>query len=1387
MGNLQLFAKIQSADQSRAAQPTTQYVRLDTAEAEPIKVTASVQSFEDPTRVSSVFSRTFKLPHTAVNGPFFKAAFSVNGTDFNITQKADAYILFNGVDFANGYIRLVGITGNLQDNNYEYEVTFYGQTADFGTKVGGGFLNELNLSSLNHTPTYQNIRNSWTVNPGTGLMNGNVLYGLVEWGYTYNQDNVPSINTLSHDFDNTTSGSFTNPNYPLLLEQFKPSLRVKAIWDAIFNEAGFSYTSDFLGTNVTSLQSTYQGSSRFKNLYIITESQARVKLDQSALFKANNPGKIVSVQAGDEGYWQPIPETNANCTTEIYDYQDAYNKTFGECYYTAQTTYTTHKFAVYGKASFSRNDDVDPTLFTFTIRIKNYDTGVVLATAKKTEYGTMAQNVIINTTLTVSLVAGQRVYMTVEAEFDTPDHYTQITNLSWSCIEAGANFNIASLMPDKIKKIDFLKSIINKFKLVFVPSKTVPNRFEITPWVDWIKKGSIVDWTNKIDISKDIIIKPLFDGQTRKVVFTEKDDTDYINDAYQRSNGNRVFGNLILDSDNEMLTGDTNYSTEFSPIQIGPIGYKDSDTLSTTFIVPHVAKDSVGGEGAPGKREPIVPKMKIAYYNGKRSVPTGRTWYLSDQANGTGIAQPQTYYPVLSNYEDWPPSETSLDLNWNNEKPAWFDTIPLAQRSNYPWNTNQTVYELYWKDWYNMVYDPFSRSVECTVVLSYRDFLDLNFNDKIFIRDSWYFVDTVQDFVIGENSSCRVKLVKVGNAMNLAMDPTSPFTAVSLCRGTTACNAYCCCKYLECSTRGLYYVDGTTLANSLYIFADEYGGTFAPAGFYADSTSACYLGTDGQIVAFYYIGGCNCGGGGIPDEYTVKVGNSPCESLISGVPIKVYGEESTFADNTRLYLDSALTVTAPAGYYREVGDTADSVRIGDYGLNYAIYPLADCPSNTYYNFNAKFSATECDSCCSTKYSAIYIPETEFTNASVVYGDNAGDSLAGIGYYAVGDDIMYVDPSGTPASFSVCSGCPDCPDGTVSVNVCVFQDLDGYRTIGELYTSADGTTWVSRGYVEVTTTDPSGTPTCSEFLLDAGLYCKVVFGTDEPGGTMTVTIDEDGIVTYLDETSTPGSYELVFPTRLIDGINYYATGSVDGGSVVTPTYYQLSLWYEKNLSNPCRPYCHIDMIAGTYYGDNYTLATSTYIYTDNLGTTPADPGWYSDGTVISQVGSNGLLIAGANPNDCDCGPEETKLFPFEALYDASVGCDACCSGTAATVYGLSEVITDNKVFYQYGPSGIEPATAGFYSINGWYAELDVNGVVISTGRCVDDCSCTTYYARYYITNRTREAIKYSYTGQDTVYYYGTIESGKYILTECMDLSTLELSGYCDVVEESSCMP
>ncbi|MFZ9243421.1 MAG: hypothetical protein ACO295_09535, partial [Sediminibacterium sp.] len=267
--SVQLFAK--SAGSSS-------YQLLDLFTAEPIKLTLSVANIVDPLAANSIFSRTFRVPHTANNGPFFKAAFNVNSTSFDASLKADAYINDNGVFFSVGNIRLSAIYVNEKTNNIEYEINYYGETSDFGSKIGGGFLSEVNLSQYNHSLSSTTVINSWS----GGLLGGNVVYPMIEWGYTYS-NGQPSQGTLSRYQSGVSNRGVIAPsasaNTSLTPSQFKPTLKAKALWDAIFNETGYTYTSNFLETDPL-----------FTNLFVIAENEARSSINDDLKFQANDSG-----------------------------------------------------------------------------------------------------------------------------------------------------------------------------------------------------------------------------------------------------------------------------------------------------------------------------------------------------------------------------------------------------------------------------------------------------------------------------------------------------------------------------------------------------------------------------------------------------------------------------------------------------------------------------------------------------------------------------------------------------------------------------------------------------------------------------------------------------------------------------------------------------------------------------------------------------------------------------------------------------------------------------------------------------------------------------------------------------------------------------------------
>jgi hypothetical protein len=321
------------------------------------------------------------------------------------------------------------------------------------------------------------------------------------------------------------------------------------------------------------------------------------------------------------------------------------------------------------------------------------------------------------------------------------------------------NINVLNnYLPNNVKNIDFLKAIIERFNLVLEPSKTKEKHFIITPWVDWVEQGAQRDWTDLVDGNVDIQSKPLFESQTRSNTFLDDEDSDYVNYNFQLAT-KRTFGQLDIDSQNENIVGNKVTQSLFAPTPLLPIGNASAQTsasanqkLAAKFLIPHIAKDTTT------ERTPIVPKLRLVYYNGM--VPAPLEWHIKNDA-GTTIHWNE--YPLVSQYSQFN-STTFNDLAWRNTAPLWAITGAVT---NPPMRTTSDLFNNYWLKWYNFTYDPFGRILEMNIILDYRQVFDLRFNDKIFIKDSWFMVNKITDYQVGKKTSCKVELVRVGESISI--------------------------------------------------------------------------------------------------------------------------------------------------------------------------------------------------------------------------------------------------------------------------------------------------------------------------------------------------------------------------------------------------------------------------------------------------------------------------------------------------------------------------------------------------------------------------------------------------------------------------------------------
>ena len=716
-------------------------VFLDLYENDLPKITLQFDSFETFQPVSS-HSQTFRVPATDNNYQFFKTAFDVNGYDFDVTTRKEAQILVDGNEIVSGELRLTKIY-NREDKASDYEVVFFGEVRDLATKLGNKNLNELDLSELDHSMSMLNVTTSWLAYPTvkdrfnnnytstltTGFKDGNVLYPLVDFGNDYDPDELTeniaiSVGSSKH----ITQGDLSIvPNAERIwADRFKPMIRAKYLLDKIFEEAGFTYTSNFLTAALNPFQRLYV--SAWGN----DDSIYNTPKSRDTLVRVENP-----YFAGNLGFVRFL--------LEEYDYGDAWSINT----YNSNITGTVNinfKVQVIG----SKNPGLG------AIRLKRNAVTIASVTIPAPDSNFVAY---FDETIACSDTDNIRV------EFDGPNIFIESGYL-----DATAPGEIVTVIEEDYKQIDFLRDVFTFAKLVLIPDSTQPGNFIIEPWSVYIGSGRLRDWSSKLDASKDIEIKPIFLDQSAQITFTTEDEGDWLNDLNKKT-FKENFGELKVTPDNDLLKGEKNVKLKIASTPVTEIQGASTNTGTgalvgrDNMVIPHIYSLEAGETRA--LRKPIKPKTRFLFYNGMKY--TGRTfnglnsatdtsapwyWRTDDPAVGafSELFPQATPYQYTFNEIDYNPSIPSLNLTWQAEN----GYLRFGQLS-----PGYSMYDLYWGNYIKLLYDKYSRRVTANFILSADDLFDFEFKDVIFVKDTYYFVEAIKGVQFGERTSVKVDLIKL--------------------------------------------------------------------------------------------------------------------------------------------------------------------------------------------------------------------------------------------------------------------------------------------------------------------------------------------------------------------------------------------------------------------------------------------------------------------------------------------------------------------------------------------------------------------------------------------------------------------------------------------------
>lgn len=742
--------------------------QLDLSDDLPLSVNMSIAEIQDFSKRHGDYSKTIKLPFSKVNNDFFEHTYDVNikTNNWNPNVKVPASFREGGDSPLIGDMRLLSIDFN-PDNCIEdgfYDIVIIGRNDTLFKAIGDNKLEVLDLSKYNHAFTYakQNACESDTVDiSGTPTVVGNGVgyrYPVVDYGFNGFNSNYYHVNWL------------------------RTAIFAKEYWDAIFAAAGKTYTSTFLndatdlfcrelilhnGDKLTMSAGTqallefYAGMSAtsavktFPLYYTNTNNWSTIHTIPTT-FLYNNVTSSLTYCVFDDDTTLPFIDTGAiyDNTTGIWVVANTAN------YQIIGTIKAEIKLNLPAGATTSINSGV-----AYAVKVARSTDGG--STWTMDYYDLFNDTTVLTTayqTISHNLAIPNKTYNAgdwIRIEFHPVVNWsgsginflnvsTPVTSgtasLDWKLnsasylnfklvspeIQEGSTLSINDAIPKDVKQSDFIMHYIKKYNLYPDVDRDDPNNFIIEPRDDFYATGSEKNWTSKWAVDKPVTIKPMGDIDWKRFIQSYKQDQDYYNKQYQDSYG-QAYGTHTEILANDFNTKDLKDELIFSPTPVVNNPYND-------LIIPKI----FSFDGTTVK--PMKHNIRTVLWRG--SVSMTNTWtYGSVSGNVT-----KSSYQGVAMVDDPLASTESIEFGIPNE--LFYSGISTTY-------TNNNLSNRFYSKQISQLTHRDSKTVTMFMKLEPSDIANFDFRDKIWVKDSWFYVNKIIDYNPIKEDLTQVEFLKI--------------------------------------------------------------------------------------------------------------------------------------------------------------------------------------------------------------------------------------------------------------------------------------------------------------------------------------------------------------------------------------------------------------------------------------------------------------------------------------------------------------------------------------------------------------------------------------------------------------------------------------------------
>ena len=653
----------------------------------------SIDDVNDFGSRNTSYSKTINISGTAINNRIFGFVFDLgnaNFTDnelpnvnynFNASKSAQCRIFIDKVQIFKGTLRILEIV--IDDKTIEYQCSVFGELGGFINTLGNKRLTDLDFSDYDHTYNIANIKASWEVSGARGD-NNSAAYGT---GYFYPLLDYGNVSTDKVNFQVTA---------------YRPALFLSEYLQKIFAGTDYTYSLELL-----------TGDQNLFNRIVIPHNQINLTKTTGTLNVATRTTE------------QIITGTSLYRFTTVTG--SGLVPSGSNSVFTYTGTVSTTLKMIY---SFS-GDATSGVFYILKNGLSVYESNFVGSVGEGGEF-----ELLMNTNDAISF----RFTNTAPNRDDPPVTITEgeVSFFSEALVPVNVAYGDALIINDTIPKgifqRDFFLSIVKMFNLYVYEDTWNDKKLIIKPYINFYDEtyADALDWSNKIDRSKPLSIKPMSELNARYFDYKFTKDNDFYNENYNKKY-NESYGDRIFDTEYD-------FSKETDTLEVifasSVLYQKDG----TDKIYPAIYKVS-DNNTKENSMDSVIRILQIKKI-------TGRTSY--NILNGVSVVDTITTYGYGGHLDD--PFAPSNDINFGVPFETKFNT------SGYP---IANIFNAYHSNYISEITSKDSKLLTCSALLNTNDINNLDFSKYIWIDGVLFRLNKVENFNPMEYNTTKISLLKV--------------------------------------------------------------------------------------------------------------------------------------------------------------------------------------------------------------------------------------------------------------------------------------------------------------------------------------------------------------------------------------------------------------------------------------------------------------------------------------------------------------------------------------------------------------------------------------------------------------------------------------------------